>query len=128
MTPYHGFGPSAHSYDGRTRSWNHKNIDAYMQALESGDLPVESRETLTREQKMIEMILLRFRTLEGLDLEKFKIEFSISFEVLFKDLIDRVCSDSLGFIKDKRFALTLEGKAHLDGILEAFAERVPSSS
>jgi oxygen-independent coproporphyrinogen-3 oxidase len=74
---------------------------------------------------MIEMILLRFRTLEGLDLEKFQNEFSISFELLFKDLLDRVCKDSLGAIEDKRFALTLEGKTRLDGILEAFAEKIP---
>ena len=124
MTPYHGFGAAAHSYDGQTRSWNPENIETYIKDLDSGGLPVEARESLTKNQKMMEMIMLRFRTLEGLDLAKFKILFNESFEKKYKDILKRIFADSLGFIKDQRFALTLEGKSRLDGIVEAFAEKI----
>lgn len=123
MTPYYGFGTAAHSYDGKTRSWNPKNIDTYITDLDSGRLPVEDGEILTRNQKMMEMIMLRLRTLEGLDLAKFQALFHDSFENRYKDILERIFADSLGFIKDQRFALTLEGKIRLDSIVETFAEK-----
>ncbi|MBU1698391.1 MAG: radical SAM family heme chaperone HemW [Proteobacteria bacterium] len=122
MTPYYGFGAAAHSYDGKTRSWNSNNIDKYIKDLDSGRLPNEGREILTQKQKMLEMIMLRLRTFEGLDLAKFQTLFHYSFENRYKDILERIFGESLGFIKDQRFALTLEGKTHLNGIVEAFAE------
>jgi len=124
MNPYYGFGAAAHSYDGETRSWNPKNIDRYISDLDSGSLPVEGREILTRNQKMMEMIMLRLRTLEGLDLAKFQTLFNRSLENTCKDILEQIFAESLGFIKDQRFALTLEGKTRLDGIVEAFAEKI----
>lgn len=43
---YLGIGPSAHSFDGRTRSWNVSNNSKYLKAIENSQLPLE-RETLT---------------------------------------------------------------------------------
>ena len=124
MTPYYGFGAAAHSYDGESeRSWNYRSIDAYIKDLDSGSLPVADREILTRKQKMMEIIMLRLRTLEGLDLEKFQTLFRLSFENHFKDILEQIFEESLGFIKDNRFALTLEGKVRLNSIVEAFAQK-----
>ena len=124
MTPYNGFGAAAHSYDGITRSWNHKSIDRYIKDLDCGRLPVEDRETLTRKQRMMEMIMLRLRTSEGLDLSKFQILFDHCFENTYSDILEPIFEASLGNIKDQWFALTLEGKIRLDGIVEAFAEKI----
>ncbi|SDT84253.1 radical SAM family heme chaperone HemW [Desulfobacula phenolica] len=124
MIPYYGFGAAAHSYDKKTRSWNYRSIDAYIKDICSGRLPVEDRETLTSRQTMIEMIMLRLRTLEGLDLKKFTTLFCVSFETRFKDILDHILESSFGSVKDGRFALTLEGRAHLDSIVEAFAEKI----
>ncbi len=123
MAPYLGFGPAAHSYDVKTRSWNLKNINQYIGNLNSGRPAVEEREFLTKNQKMIEMIMLRLRTLEGLDLKRFKTVFCDSFEKKYKDILDQIMEESLGFMKDHRFALTLEGKICLNSIVEAFAEK-----
>ena len=124
MTPYYGFGAAAHSYDGKAaRSWNHKSIDAYIRDMNSGSLPVNDREILTREQKMMEMIMLRLRTIEGLGLERFQALFHVSFETHFKDILEQIFNESLGFITDNRFALTLEGKVRLNSIVEAFAQK-----
>ena len=123
MTPYYGFGAAAHSYDGETRSWNPKSIGKYIKDLDSGRLPVEEDETLTKNQLMMEMIMLRLRTLEGLDIAKFQTLFHDSFENRYKDILEPILGESLGIINDQRFALTLEGKIRLDSIVEAFAEK-----
>lgn len=124
MTPYHGLGPAAHSYDGNTRSWNHRSIEKYIKDMASGRLPVEDQEMLTLDQKMLELIMLRLRTLEGLDLAEFKTLFDTSFETRFKDILEQVFEASFGFVKAGRFALTLEGKVRLNSIVEAFAGKI----
>lgn len=124
MIPYYGFGASAHSYDGEKRFWNHKSVEAYIKDIDSGMLPVQDQEILTLEQKMVEMIMLRLRTLEGLDLEKFQSVFHISFTDRFTDTLDNLLDQSLGFFTENRFALTLEGKVHLDNILEIFSSKI----
>jgi oxygen-independent coproporphyrinogen-3 oxidase len=124
MTPYYGFGPAAHSYDTTIRSWNHQSIETYIKDMTSGGLPVEGRETLTREQKMMEMIMLRLRTLEGLDMNGFESRFQISFQNEFREIIDNILDQSLCRFNDHRFALTLEGKTHLNSIVEAFSQKI----
>ena len=68
--------------------------------------------------------MLRLRTLEGLDLAEFQALFHDSFENRYKDVLERILGESLGFVKDQRFALTLEGKTRLNNIVEAFAEKI----
>jgi oxygen-independent coproporphyrinogen-3 oxidase len=63
---YLGVGPSAHSFDGRIRRWNHLAWEAYRRAIAAGESPVESRETLTDEQRELERIYLGLRTREGI--------------------------------------------------------------
>ncbi|MBU1194114.1 MAG: radical SAM family heme chaperone HemW [Proteobacteria bacterium] len=129
MKPYMGFGPAAHSYDNDIRSWNIRDVAGYICKLEAEHLPVEETEALTLDQKMLEMIMLRLRTLEGIDLEDFKRRFGITFESRFEQVIDQVCSASMGkiekgTIEEPRFFLTLEGKTHLNSIVEAFSQRL----
>jgi len=66
--PYLGFGPSAHSFSGRERWWNHPNLRTYCRALSQGILPVAGNETLSREQEDLERIMLGLRTAEGCDM------------------------------------------------------------
>ena len=65
---YLGLGPSAHSYDGRTRRWNIPAWEAYRRALAEGRSPVESEEVLSDEQLELERRYLGLRTAEGLHL------------------------------------------------------------
>jgi putative oxygen-independent coproporphyrinogen III oxidase len=63
--PYLGFGPGAHSYDGRERWQNVANVREW---LERKDV-IFSRETLTPEQIRIERLLLGLRQDTGVELE-----------------------------------------------------------
>ena len=124
MSPYMGFGPAAHSYDGKKRSWNPGDLDAYIDAVSSETAGFGEFELLTDDQKILEVIMLSLRTMEGVDLAAFESEFSASFEKWFAPTIEQVTQARFGNIKNRRFALTLEGQVRLDSILEAFADRI----
>lgn len=63
--PYWGLGPSAHSFDGRRRSWNVRAVDRYVARLSRNEEPTEESETLTDEQLALERLMLGLRTVEG---------------------------------------------------------------
>ena len=67
--PYIGLGPSAHSFDGNSRSWNIGNYERYCTALVDGQRPSEC-ERLTPDEAFEEWVLTRLRTVWGLDLDE----------------------------------------------------------
>ncbi len=80
-TPYLGFGPAAHSFTGARRWWNHRSVEKYIESVEKGALPIESFEDLTLEQRMLEKIYFGMRTRKGIDLNRFRKEFQVDWEV-----------------------------------------------
>ncbi len=64
--PYLGLGPSAHSFDGAHRWWNHRDAHRWCESVEAGTLPVEGREHLDRRAVRRERILLGLRRDEGI--------------------------------------------------------------
>ena len=69
--PYLGLGPSAHSYDGRSRQWNVSNLERYIlsEAHPARDGISVTVESLSPEQIYDEYVMLRLRTLWGIDLK-----------------------------------------------------------
>lgn len=124
MTPYMGLGPSAHSFDGHQRSWNHPDILTYIQKLQAGGQPAGGSETLTNAQKKLETIMLSLRTMKGVCLNTYHSRFGIRFEDEFSAIIEKVAAQSFGSVSHERFALTLKGKCRLDSIVEAFADQI----
>jgi len=70
-SPYLGLGPSAHSFFGGQRWWNHRSLTDYIQCLKSGQTPLQGMETLTVEQLQLEALYLGLRTQKGICLEDF---------------------------------------------------------
>ncbi|MBR4147021.1 MAG: radical SAM family heme chaperone HemW [Bacteroidales bacterium] len=66
--PYLGLGPSAHSYDRVSRQWNDSHLENYL-----CDFPFEM-ESLCTEQRYDEYVMLRLRTIWGIDLKYLKRE------------------------------------------------------
>jgi oxygen-independent coproporphyrinogen III oxidase len=64
---YLGFGPSAHSFDGeQARRWkNASSLHVYADRLLRNELPVDSEERLTPDQRELEKWLLALRLEEG---------------------------------------------------------------
>lgn len=71
---YLGIGPSAHSFDGNTRSWNVSSNAAYIQAVEKGERSAET-ETRNERIRMHEYILTSMRVRKGIPLQGFGEEF-----------------------------------------------------
>ena len=67
QVPYLGLGPSAHSFDGRSRQWNVADVRKYVKAISSGEIPCE-REELDRITVFNEYVLTSLRTMWGIDL------------------------------------------------------------
>lgn len=61
-----GVGPGAHSHVGGVRWWNVKHPAAYAQRVLAGESPAAGRETLDRETRRVERVLLLTRIREGL--------------------------------------------------------------
>ena len=75
---YIGIGPSAHSYDGISRSWNIANNALYLKAIQNDELPNEV-EKLTLEDRYNEYIMTGLRTIWGVSLVRIEQEFGIDF-------------------------------------------------
>jgi oxygen-independent coproporphyrinogen III oxidase len=112
---YLGLGPSAHSYDGRTRQWNVANNARYIKALEEGRTDHETEE-LSKEQRYNEYILTTLRTTWGTDLGHIEKYFG-------KDLVRHCLTESdehfsAGVLvrKENHLFLTEQGKLVADRI------------
>ncbi len=68
-TPYLGLGAGAHSYDGTSREWNVCDVEAYIAAIERGEVP-STREHLDASTRVNDRITTALRTCEGLDLSE----------------------------------------------------------
>ena len=62
---YHGYGPSAHRFDGTQRAWNQRAYANWIRCLNRGEDPTEANEVLTPEQRELEMTYLGLRTRLG---------------------------------------------------------------
>ena len=66
--PYLGVGAGAHSFDGKTRQSNAKDLLAYIRGGEKGAFPTE-QEVLTPSEQYDEFVFTALRTREGMDLQ-----------------------------------------------------------
>ncbi len=67
--PYIGIGPSAHSYDGKTRRWNLSNNTLYTKLIEQDDSGFFEEEVLTIDDRFNDYILTSLRTSWGIHFE-----------------------------------------------------------
>ncbi|MEN9963522.1 MAG: radical family heme chaperone HemW [Bacteroidota bacterium] len=115
--PYFGFGPSAHSFDGkRTRSWNAANNIVYMNELASSKIP-EEKEILDETQSLNEFIMIRLRTQEGLDLKTVEEKYGDKKRAELQSNMQRfLLKGHLIESEPERYVLSREGKLYADGI------------
>ena len=112
---YIGIGPSAHSYDGDSRSWNVANNALYLKALQNDELPNEV-EKLTLEDRYNEYIMTGLRTIWGVSLVRIEQEFGAQYLDYLKQQSQKFIVDGLLSITDGILKPTLKGKFLTDGI------------
>jgi len=110
---YLGVGPSAHSYNGMSRSFNIKSNTQYIQSLESGRSYSEE-EILSPENKYNEYVLTRLRTEWGCDVMEMEKLFGKKYVDHFLKQIEKHKQHLI--INKNIVTLSKQGKHFADGI------------
>lgn len=113
--PYIGFGPSAHSYNTITRSWNIANNALYINASDNFDL-IKETETLTPKQIINEFLMIGLRTKKGVDLTYLQ---QLTSANEFQQILEKCnvyVAKNLIQLNHKFISLTREGLIFADGI------------
>jgi oxygen-independent coproporphyrinogen-3 oxidase len=110
-----GVGPSAHSFNGKTRHWNVSNNARYIKGANDNKWVAEE-EILDEKTRYNEYIMTSLRTSWGINLEYLKQNFDSFFVSHFiKESKQFVIANSL-IQKGTHFTLSQEGKLLADGI------------
>jgi oxygen-independent coproporphyrinogen-3 oxidase len=112
---YLGIGPSAHSFDGQSRSWNVSNNAKYIKAIQSQELPSET-EILSLTDRYNEYIMTGLRTIWGVSLDKVKTDFGITYLQYLEKQIQSPLQNGFLKIEDGILTTTAQGKFLGDGI------------
>ena len=112
---YIGIGPSAHSYNGLSRSWNISNNSLYIKSIVSGQLPNQT-EILSVTDRYNEYIMTGLRTIWGVSLQKIETEFGSSYSSYLQKQLEKYLRDGLLFIEGDILKPTAAGKFLTDGI------------
>jgi oxygen-independent coproporphyrinogen-3 oxidase len=120
--PYTGIGAGAHSYDGTgTRSWNLRDLDAYLAAVEIGDRPLAGSEELGSETRAFEAIALGLRRVTGLDRRTFSTEFGSDPVERWSAVIQPMQQRGLLEVTERAIRLTPLGRLLASEVLVDFA-------
>ncbi len=113
---YIGIGPSAHSYNGKSRQWNPANNAKYLKFIQSKEGPLFfEREVLSSEQQYNEYVMTSLRTIWGCDLTKIN-SFGDQYEKHFLNTIQQFLENETVNHKKETYSLTRKGKLLADQI------------
>lgn len=115
--PYIGLGPSAHSFIEPERRWNIADIHTYLSRVEKGVLPIDTKETLTPEQRLTETLYLGLRTKEGINIPLLEQTFDLDFHTRYGNTLEDMIQAELIELTQTRCALTPRGMRFLDGVV-----------
>ncbi|MGP8320460.1 MAG: radical SAM family heme chaperone HemW [Methanosarcinaceae archaeon] len=118
FSPYLGFGPSAHSFIEPRRYWNCRSVKKYIENIKEGRLPIEEKEILSKEQRMMEMVYLGLRKTGGIDIDAIDENLGINFRQIFAEKIKQLQEDGyiLPLQPKNHCVLSRKGMLFLDSI------------
>lgn len=112
---YLGIGPSAHSFDGVSRSWNISSNPRYIQAIGEGKLPSE-KEILSPADRYNEWVMTGLRTRWGIAPGDALKRYGVDIEAHFGENMKYFLERDLAEMQNDRFVLTRTGRLLADGI------------
>lgn len=105
--PYIGLGPSAHSYDLKSRQWNISNLKSYIDNLDRGILSFE-REELSGIDRYNEYLMTNLRTHWGIGLVELKEHFGFGYAAFVRRMEEYI-REGWAVRKGDRLCLTEKG-------------------
>lgn len=112
-TPYLGVGPSAHSYNLSTRSWNVSNVSQYVKSISKDILPFEE-EQIDEITRYNDLITTALRTKEGIHLNTLQEDYA---QYLLEQSSEFIKEGTMIKTSDNRLALTRKGYYISDAIM-----------
>lgn len=112
---YIGIGPSAHSYNGKERSWNVANNALYLKAIQENNLPNEVEE-LTKTDRYNEYIMTGLRTIWGVSLKRVEFEYGERYLLYLLEQSKKYIHSEHLQIEADVLTTTKKGKFLSDGI------------
>ena len=112
---YLGIGPSAHSYDGKSRAWNVRNNAKYINAISKASLPMEN-EILSKKDRYNEAIMTGLRTIWGVSLNQIRKEYGKKYYEYLIERAEKYMAQGLLVIDKETLLTTKKGKFLADGI------------
>ncbi|KAB8152551.1 radical SAM family heme chaperone HemW [Kordia sp. TARA_039_SRF] len=116
---YIGIGPSAHSFNGKTRSWNISNNAKYLKSLEKNELPLTS-ETLSKDNQYNEYVMTGLRTIWGISLPYIQSEFGENYVHHTQKIAQKYFLEETLQTENDTIKTTQKGKFLCDGIAADF--------
>tara|TARA_B110000977_G_scaffold10522_1_gene13756 strand:- start:337 stop:1485 length:1149 start_codon:yes stop_codon:yes gene_type:complete len=114
---YMGVGPSSHSYDGESRSWNAASNPLYIKAIFEGIRPFEV-EYLSVSERYNEYIMTGLRTTKGVELAKINALFGPEYEsYVIKEAQKKIAEGLLELVNETVLKITAPGLFFTDGIV-----------
>jgi len=117
--PYLGLGPSAHSFSGRRRWWNHRRLRRWQDALDAGQSPTEGVEELSASELALEAVMLGLRTADGVDLDTIRRRWGVDVAAANVALLERLAEGGLVEVDGFHLRPTVDGMAVIDAIVRA---------
>jgi oxygen-independent coproporphyrinogen-3 oxidase len=119
--PYTGIGAGAHSYDGvGERSWNERDLDRYLHAVEAGERPIAGREELDGTTRAFEAVALGLRRIDGIGRLAFSREFGADPVDRYAEAVSDTMKAGLLEVDGERMQLTPAGRLMASEVLVAF--------
>lgn len=112
-TSYLGVGPSAHSYNLSTRSWNVSNVSQYVKSIFKDILPLEE-EQIDEITRYNDLITTALRTKEGIHLNTLQEDYA---QYLLEQSSEFIKEGTMIKTSDNRLALTRKGYYISDAIM-----------
>jgi oxygen-independent coproporphyrinogen-3 oxidase len=117
LDPVHGFGVSAHSFDGTDRYSNDRDTAKYVDRIDSSGSAELFRESVDTAS---ESAFLGLRLTEGIDLDGYAARFGIDLGSKYEQEIDDLAEAGLVEVKDGRLRLTAKGMLFSNEVFSVF--------
>jgi len=111
---YIGFGPSAHSFDGKKRWNNLSNLDKYISLIDNNKSPIETFDDITEIKRINEIIGFGLRMVKGFDIMKIPSDLRNSFDIQLNQA--QIKFPDMIIKENNRIKLTQKGMNFADAI------------
>ena len=111
-----GFGPSAHSFDGLNRSWNHSSLKGYVEGVNREE-PFSETEYLSKDERYHDYLITTLRTKWGCDPTRMEKKFGLNYREHFEKKARPYLEAGTLYIREGRIAIHPDSWLIADHIL-----------